>query len=73
MAFHSDINAIQYFLYGMGHKKLDVSLTNEKLEAAMYTEMFERKIQCRQLQATVHLAASLIEVCRISYKLNFNA
>jgi hypothetical protein len=58
----------------MGHKKLDtISLTNEKLEAAMYAEMYERKIQCRQLQNTLHLAASLIEVRRISYKLDFSA
>jgi hypothetical protein len=70
---HSDINAIQHFLHGMGHKKLDISLTNEKLEAAMFAEMYQRKIQCRQLQGTLHLAASLIEVRRISYKLNFNA
>ena len=56
----------------MGHKKLDISLTNEKLEAAMYAEMYERKIQCKQLHKTLHLAASLIEVRQISYKLNFN-
>jgi hypothetical protein len=53
----------------MGHEKLDISLTNEKLEAAMYAEMYERKIQCPQLQKTIHLAASLIEVRRISYNL----
>jgi hypothetical protein len=51
----------------MGHKKLDISLTNEKLEMAMFAEMYERKIQCRQLQETLHLAASLIELRRISY------
>jgi hypothetical protein len=71
MALHSDINAIQYFLYGIGGKKLNISLRNEKLEAAMYAEMYEHKIQCQQLQKTLHLAASLIEVRQISYKLNF--
>jgi hypothetical protein len=64
---------MHYFLYGMGHKKLDISLTNERLEAAMYAKMYERKIQCHQLQQTLHLGASLIEVRRLSYKLNFNA
>ena len=59
---HLDINVLKYFLYGMGHKKLDFSLTNEKLEAAMYAEMYERRIQCPELQKTIHLAASLIEV-----------
>ena len=53
----------------MGHKKLDMSMTNEKLEAAMYAEMCERRIQCPQLQKTIHLAASLIEVRLISYNL----
>jgi hypothetical protein len=54
---------MQDFLYGMRHKKLDISLmANEKLAAAMYAIMFERKIQCWQLQETLHLAASLIEV-----------
>jgi len=68
---HSDINAIQHFLHGMGQNlKLNISLTNEKLEAAMFAEMYQRKIQCRQLQGTLHLAASLVEVRRISYKLN---
>jgi hypothetical protein len=62
IALHLDADVLRYFLYGMGHKKLDISLTNEKLESAMYTEMYERKIQCPQLQKTIHLAASLIEV-----------
>ena len=57
----------------MGYQTLDISLTNERLEAAMYAEMYERQIQCHQLQKTLHLAASLIEVRRLSYKLNFNA
>ena len=62
VALHLDVNVLKCFLYGMGHKKLDISLTNKKLEAAMYAEMYERKIQCPQLQKTIHLAASLIEV-----------
>ena len=62
---HSDITAMHYFLYGMGYKKFDISLTDERLEAAMYAEMYEWKIQCHQLQKTLHLAASLIDVCQL--------
>ena len=54
----------------MGHYTPNVSFTNKKLEAAMHAEMYERNIQCPQLQKTLHLAASLIEVRWISYNIN---
>jgi hypothetical protein len=46
----------------MGYYTPNISGTNEKLEPAMRTEMLERKIQCPQLERTLHLAANLIEV-----------
>ena len=61
------------FVHDMGCNTLDISFTNEKLEAAMQAEIDERKIKCPHLQRTLHIASSLIEVCWISFNLrNFN-
>ena len=51
------------FVHDMGCNTLDISFTNEKLEAAMQAEIDERNIQCPHLQRTLHVASSLIEVC----------
>jgi hypothetical protein len=53
---------VKRFLHGTGHYTPTFSSTNEKLEAAMRSVMLERNIQCAQLERTLHLAASLIEV-----------
>jgi hypothetical protein len=42
----------------------NITSTNKDLEAKMRTEMNERNIGCPQLEKTLHLAASLIEVRR---------
>lgn len=54
---------LKRFLHGMGHYAPNISFTNQKLEEAMRAEMHERRIECPQLVKTLHLAASLIEVC----------
>lgn len=46
----------------MGYYTPNISGTNIKLEAAMRNEMFEHQIQCLQLEKTLHVAASQIEV-----------
>ena len=51
------------FVHDMGCNTLDISFTNERLEAAMRADIDERNIQCPHLQRTLHVAASLIEVC----------
>ncbi|KAF8586479.1 terpenoid synthase [Ramaria rubella] len=62
---HNEAAILKYmksFLAGMGYSPLNINLTNEKLEEAMREEMDARDIRCEQLEKTLHLAASLIEV-----------
>ena len=40
----------------------DLDLTNQELEDFMLSEMKSRNLGCKQLEGTLHLAASLIEV-----------
>jgi hypothetical protein len=54
------------FLANIRYQKPNLSSTNEALEAAMRDEMYTRKMECPQLKRTLHLAASLIEVCDIT-------
>lgn len=44
----------------------NLSSTNEALEAVMRAEMYTHKMECPQLERTLHLAASLIEVSEIT-------
>jgi hypothetical protein len=46
----------------MAYSTPNIQGTNEQLEAAMRAEMDARSLRCDQLEKTVHLAASLIEV-----------
>lgn len=54
---------LREFLCGMAYCPSDVPSINEDLETVMRTEMNKRKLGCPQLEKTLHLAASLIEVC----------
>jgi hypothetical protein len=65
-----EASILKRFLHGTGHYTPNFSSTNKKLEAAMHAEMHERKIQCPQLERTLHLAANLIEVCSCSRTCN---
>jgi hypothetical protein len=67
-----EASILKRFLHGMGYYPPNISGTNERLEAAMRTEMQERKIQCPQLEKTLHLAANLIEVCSSAHEFIFN-
>jgi hypothetical protein len=64
ITLHVDDEAsiVKRFLHGTGHFTPNFSSTNKELEAAMNAVMHERNIQCPQLERTLHLAASLIEV-----------
>jgi len=46
----------------MGYYPLNISVTNEKLEAVMRAEMYKHKIQCPQLERTLHMCGSFAEV-----------
>jgi hypothetical protein len=64
VARHVDNEApiLKRFMYGIEYHPPSISGTNEKLETAMRSEMHEREIQCAQLERTLHLAASFVEV-----------
>ena len=57
-----EASIVKRFLHGTGHYTPNFSSTNKELEAAMHTIMHERNIQCHQLERTLHLSASLVEV-----------
>lgn len=53
----------QDFLGKMEYHKPELSDADQSLEDALRSEMHTRKMQCPQLERTVHLAARLVEVC----------
>jgi hypothetical protein len=53
---------MQSFLSDLQYTPLAIDPTNVELEAFMRSEMESRNLQCIQLERTLHLAASLIEV-----------
>ena len=56
------------FLRDIDYKPQAIQDTNVQLEEAMYNEMHDLRICCDQLERTLHLAASYVEVisCRRS-------
>ncbi|KAF8523930.1 isoprenoid synthase domain-containing protein [Hysterangium stoloniferum] len=65
---------LQCFLSDLNHGPLNIDPTNVELEAFMRSEMESRNIQCIQLERTLHLAASMIELayhdCSLAEKKN---
>ncbi|KAF9465961.1 isoprenoid synthase domain-containing protein [Collybia nuda] len=65
---------LRRFLQGMAYCPSNISGTNEELEKIMRAEMNNRNICCPQLEKTLHLAASLIELgyhdCTLTEKTN---
>lgn len=53
---------IKSFLSDMKLDSFDLDLTNQELEEFMLSEMKSKNLGCKQLEGTLHLAASLIEV-----------
>ena len=55
----------------MGHGAMEIKATNKELEDFMRAEMNSKNIACDQLERTLHLAASLIEVLITVHLLSF--
>lgn len=51
------------FLVDMAYTPLEINPVNQELEDFLVRTMDSRNIRCQQLEKTVHLAASFIEVC----------
>jgi hypothetical protein len=60
---NDEASIVKRLLHGMRFYTPNICPTNEALEAAMRAEMQERNIRCPQLEKTLHLAASFIELC----------
>lgn len=61
---YQDVKAsiLKAFLSEMGHGAMEIKATNKELEDFMRAEMNSKNIACDQLERTLHLAASLIEL-----------
>jgi len=61
--FEAETRLIRKFITDMNYAPLNINAHNKELEAFMVEVMDSRNIRCKQLERTVHLAASFIELC----------
>ena len=57
-----ETSILNAFLSDIEHAPIHINATNKELEGFMRSEMETRGFACLQLERTLHLAASLIEV-----------
>ncbi|KAF8584202.1 terpenoid synthase [Ramaria rubella] len=71
---YDETSILNSFLSEMAHETMSLDFTNKQLEVAMRAEMDTRNLRCEQLERTLHLAASLIEIayhdCNFAEKKN---
>ena len=57
-----EVSIIKEMISEMELGPMEINATNKQLEDSMRTEMESRNLVCDQLERTLHLAASLVEV-----------